>query len=77
MNIEPSRQNWIKDAAHSRIYGTREQMEARIASAFAGWRYAELSYAPTMAAMLAHHYGVAVAHWGLALMELEAQGVAQ
>jgi hypothetical protein len=30
--VEPSRQNWIKDAPDSRVYGSRERMEARIDS---------------------------------------------
>jgi hypothetical protein len=71
VTIEPSQQNWIKYPDAMRIFGTREAMEARIAQAFYGWRHAELNYAPTAAAMLAHHYGTTLAHWGLAIMELD------
>ncbi|UOF76932.1 hypothetical protein [Bacteriophage sp.] len=68
--IEPSKQDWIKDAPDSRIYGTREEMEARITSMLAAWRYAELNRAPTVAVILARYCGMTIAHWGLALMEL-------
>lgn len=68
---EPSRQNWIKDSPDSRVYGSREVMEARIESAFSAMQATQAYDEVALAAYFSRLYGEAIAHWGLALMELD------
>ncbi len=68
---EPSRQDWVSDAPDSRIYGSRKVMEARIESAFGILARVIEEHDPKFLGVQSRYLGTAIAHWGLALMELD------